>query len=633
MKFQFDSGCVLAVLIVLSCSSCYSPSPSSHPAVVTPSADRTQAIRWMSWNKEVFRIAQEQDKLILLDVTAVWCHACHVMDETTYADSRIVDFVNARFVAIRVDTDQRPDIDARYRHGGWPTTSILMPTGEILFQANFLVPEDLYEALRETEKLYRDNKSELLNHATDIWANVQEARKNRVRPAGMIDPEIIEQTASTIQRNFDGTHGGFGDAPKFFESETIAFLFRRYHESRDQALRRMILFTLDQQRNLIDPVWGGFYRYAVNADWTNPHFEKMLHLQAMNLETYLEAYQVTGEPVYRLVVDNILHYVRTFLSDEHARGFFASQDADVKEVSSSSRIIMAGEEYFGLNVAERMKIGVPNVDRTIYTGWNGLMIQSCLKAYQVFGDQKVLERALQMLNGLYRDRYVRGRGMAHLEQDGTPEAFGLLGDQVAFARALLEAWLTTGNKTYLMRAERLTQDFINQLQDKQGGGLYDRPIRAAAEGLLKFPHKSVSENLRAVIYLSDLYYVTNNQVYLKVAEQTLRYVLGSSNQLPLGLTGMALVRFLEYPVRVVVVGIRDDEKAFRLFQEALTLYAPGRIVHLLDPREDSLVLGAISFPATPVPRAYVCTDTLCSEPISEPSQISIQYKELIEVSR
>ena len=633
MNFQSNLGRFIALLFLLSASSCQVSSPANHSSIVSPSSIETHSIHWNVWNEEVFKTAKDQDKLILLDLTAVWCHACHVMDETTYADSRIVDLLNTKFISVRVDTDQRPDIDARYRQGGWPTTSILLPSGEILFQANFLAPEDLEEALRESENLYREKKNELVGQAEEIWGKVQEARTNRVRPTSMLDAKIVEQTLSTIEQNFDETHGGFRDAPKFFEPETITFLFRRYHESQDQILQHIALFTLKQQQKLIDPVWGGFYRYAVEADWTNPHFEKMLHLQALNLQNYLEAYQLTGEHEYRAVVDNILDYVRTFLTDEYESGFLASQDADIKDSSKSHHIIMSGEEYFGRNNAERMRVGVPYVDQTIYTGWNGLMIQSCLKTYQALGNHQILELALRILNSLFRVRYEPGKGMAHLERNGQPKEFGLLGDQVAFAGALLEAWFTTGIKTYLVQAEQLTNDFTKLLQDSQGGGLYDRPINASSEGLLKFPHKPLPENLRAAILLSDLFYVTNNHAYRDVAKQTLQYVLGSSNQHPLGLIGMALARYLQYPVHVVVVGPRESQATGRLFREALKLYAPGKIIRLLDPASDSLTIGEITFPASDEPRAYVCTEKLCSEPISDASELDGRYKELREIIR
>lgn len=621
------------VVFLLSFGSCQSPLPSNHQDVSSSSFEGKSNVHWANWEEETFRVAQEDDKLILLDLTAVWCHACHVMDETTYADPSIISLLNTQFISVRVDTDQRPDIDARYRHGGWPTTSILLPTGEIVFQANFLDPAAMREALLESQKHYRQNKQTMLTKAANIWARVEEARKNRVLATGVIDSKIIAQTTSTMAQNFDEVNGGFRDAQKFFEPEAITFLLGVYHQTADKSLKRMALFTLDQQRNLIDPVWGGFYRYAENADWTRPHYEKMLHLQAANLQNYLEAYQVTDNPSYRLVVEDTMRYVSRFLLDKTYRGFFASQDADVRTRAPNGSLVASGKEYFKLGEAQRLEAGVPFVDRSVYTGWNGQMITSYLKVYQVLGEEKILDVALKILNHLYERRYESGRGMAHREVNGRPRDFGLIGDQVLFAGALLEASLTTGDMSYIEKAERLTKDFVRLLEDEQGGGLYDRHGHASAEGLLRFPHKSLAENLRAAMLLSDLYYVTENYFYRDVAERTLQYVLGSSATLPLGLSGIAIDRFLRYPVHIVVVGSRDNEKTGQLFKEGLRLYAPGKIVRILDPDKDSLKIGEITFPNLGEPRAYVCTDKLCSEPLSEASNLPIHYRELVQNSR
>ena len=252
------------------------------------------SIEWSSWDDAAFRRATTEDKLILLDLTAVWCHACHVMDEVTYTDGDIVSLLNTNFISIRVDTDQRPDIESRYRSGGWPTTSILLPTGEILFQANSLGPEELGEALRESEKLYRLQKEDLSSHAQEIWKRVEKAKKDRKPPSHpLVRDAIIQQAGEIMKASFDPVNGGFRDAPKFFEPDAIALAFRLNDQFPDESLKKMALFTLDKQQALIDPVWGGFYRYATQADWSHPHYEKMLNIQAQNILNYLEAYQVT----------------------------------------------------------------------------------------------------------------------------------------------------------------------------------------------------------------------------------------------------------------------------------------------------------------------------------------------------
>jgi len=164
MAVRSYTNWLIPIFLLISYGSCQPTLSSSNPALSNPSAEGNAELQWVEWNEETFRLAQEEDKLILLDLTAVWCHACHVMDETTYANPSIIALLKTKFIPLRVDTDQRPDIEARYRHGGWPTTSILLPTGEIVFQANFLEPDDLREALLESESLYRQNKQALLSN-------------------------------------------------------------------------------------------------------------------------------------------------------------------------------------------------------------------------------------------------------------------------------------------------------------------------------------------------------------------------------------------------------------------------------------------------------------------------------------
>lgn len=586
-------------------------------------------VQWFQCTEETFQHAEAEDKLILLDLTAVWCHACHVMDEMTYAQSKIIMLLNTQFVPVRVDTDQRPDIEARYRYGGWPTTSILLPTGEILFQANSLGPEELHEALTESDRLYRDHKVDLVNRAAEVWATVEAAKNKRVRPNGAIDEDVLEQAVLLMGQSFDGVNGGFRDAPKFFEPEAITLAFRLYHQKSDETFKRMALLTLDKQQRLLDPVWGGFYRYAVNPDWTHPHYEKMLPVQALNLENYLEAYQVTGNPQYRKVVEGIIQYVTRFLLDEKQGGFYASQDADLRNQDASSQHVLAGEDYFRLGEAQRLSLGIPNVDRTVYTGWNGLMIVSYLKAYQILGDDELREFALKTLNRLYEERFRQGMGMAHAFINGHPQRFGLLTDQVFFAKAFVEAAIATGDQVYLQKAEQLANHVVEQLEDQQGGGFYDRPSRAAEPGLLKFPQKPLKENVQVALLFCDLFYLTEKRDYRDIAEWTLQYVLGSSEAFPVALTAIAVDRFLRHPVHVVIVGSRSTQQTRRLFREGLRLYAPGKIVRLLDPQVDSLRIGEVTFPNIETPRAYICTDKLCSQPIDKPEVLKDGLTELL----
>ena len=584
----------------------------------------TPAIHWAAWGAQAFERAQTEDKLILLDLTAVWCHACHVMDETTYDDPAVVSLLNAEFIPVRVDTDRRPDIAARYKHGGWPTTSALLPSGEILFQANVLPPDALLEALRTSDAFYRENKRDMAERVIQIWERVESAQRASRQPQGRIYPEMLPSILEMMKLEYDPVSGGFRNAPKFFEPEAIGLAFSRHFWHQDPEWRQMALFTLDQQLKLYDPVWGGFFRYAEEADWSHPHYEKLLSIQATNLLNYLEAYQVTGLPQYREVVEGTMRYVTRFLSDRG--GFYASQDADARNVERSSPGVR-GSEFFALDESQRLAAGIPAVDRTILTDWNALMIKASLRVSQVLGTMQARDFALKTLRRLYKERHQPGRGLAHLLRDGHPREFGLLADQVFFADALLEAFLTTGSSHYLKQAETVVEEVIRLFEDSQGGGYFDRTPSASSLGLLKFPHKDLPVNAALSMVFSDLFYLTQDPRYREKAEHILQMIMDAGS-LPVAHAGLALHRFLYYPVHIVVVGEKSDVAARDLFDRSLALYAPGKLVRFLDPRVDSLSIGEVTFPNVTGPFAYVCTDRLCSSPIARAEELPDRFQEI-----
>ena len=583
-------------------------------------------IHWSGWEQQAFERAQAEDKLILLDLTAVWCHACHVMDETTYADPAVVELLNADFIPVRVETDQRPDIAARYKHGGWPTTSVLLPSGEILFQANALPPDALLEVLRTSDAFYRENKRDMAERVAQIWERVESAQRASRQPHGRIYPEMLPPILEMMKLEYDPVSGGFRDAPKFFEPGAIELAFSRHFWHRDPEWRQMALFTLDQQLKLYDPVWGGFFRYAEDADWSHPHYEKLLSIQATNLLNYLEAYQVTGVTRYREVVEGAMRYVMRFLSNRDQGGFYASQDADVRNAESSDTAVL-GNEFFALDESQRLAVGIPFVDRTILTDWNALMIKASLRVSQVLGNTQAREFALTTLRRLYKERYQPGRGLAHLLHDGHAKEFGLLADQVFFADALIEAFLTTGATQYLDQTETIIGDVIRLFADSQGGGYFDRTPSASSLGLLKFPHKDLPVNAALSLVFSDLFYLTQNPRYREKAEHLLQMLM-EAGSLPVAHTGLALHRFLYYPVHIVVVGEKSQVAARRLFDRSLAVYAPGKLVRFLDPRVDSLSIGEVTFPNVTGPFVYVCTDRLCSSPIARADELPDRFREM-----
>ena len=591
--------------------------------------DVRPSIQWHEWGSEAFRRAQVEDKLILLDLTAVWCHACHVMDQTTYANPRIIQILNDNFIPVRVDTDQRPDLEARYRAGGWPTTNLLLPTGEILFQANALESEEMEEILLDVQSLYVTDKAALLKQASQLWNRVKEKVEASPSRGNALQVAMVKQSVEFMRMQFDAVNGGFRNAPKFFEPEAIQMAFAHGFFENDPELIKMGLHTLEKQLPLLDPVWGGFYRYAEQADWTQPHFEKMLTIQARNLRNYVEAFQLTGDLEFKRVALALIEYVSRFLTDPQTGLLYESQDADVR--GPEGETFVSGAEYYALSEIKRLAIGIPRVDQRIFTGSNALMAWAYLSASPVLEKPEIRERALQTLSQLFENRFDLKRGLAHVEVEGEVGPYGLLSDHILFGQALLEAFSATGKSRFLQHAEVLAEVSQQLLHDPVKGGFFDHPGMSDKLGLLNLPAKPMTENFQAAMWYLSLFHLTGKPEYRSISEETLQSMVSALQPLPIALAGLAIDQWFRMPVHLAVVGVPDDPMAQALLSEGLRLYCPGKIVREFDPREGQPKWGEIAFPFDGRPVAFVCTDRMCSAPVFQPKTMKRSIAEMLVV--
>jgi uncharacterized protein len=302
-----------------------------------------QPIDWHEWGEEAFSKARGDDKPILLDIGAVWCHWCHVIDRESYENPEIAEIINRLFVPVKVDRDERPDVDARYQsaisaisgQGGWPLTAFLTSDGKPFFGGTYFPPDDrmgrpgFKRILVAISDAYKNRRSEV----DQSWRALEQAvAKAEVfqDSHGKFDPAIFEVVAESAKSQFDETHGGFGHAPKFPHAGAIDFLLERYQATRDEQLLHIAERTLEgmARGGVYDQLGGGFHRYSVDERWCVPHFEKMSYDNSELLKNYLHAYQVTSKPLYRDIAEGIISWVTGVLSDQERGGFYASQDAD-----------------------------------------------------------------------------------------------------------------------------------------------------------------------------------------------------------------------------------------------------------------------------------------------------------------
>jgi uncharacterized protein YyaL (SSP411 family) len=301
-----------------------------------------QPVEWQEWSRAAFERAAREDKPILLDIGAIWCHWCHVLDRESYENPEIAQLINEHFVAIKVDRDERPDIDARYQtavtaltgEGGWPLTVFLTPDGKPFFGGTYFPPEDaggrpgMKRLLRSVAETYRAQRDRVAASAEQIAQAL--GRVEQFSPDGQrLGPGLVDAILSSIERMFDPRHGGFGSHPKFPHPSAIDLLLDRYLETRREPWLTMVTVTLEHMARggIYDQLGGGFHRYSVDERWMVPHFEKMSYDNAALLSNYLRAYQITGNDFFREISLGILAFIESTLSDPSG-GFYASQDAD-----------------------------------------------------------------------------------------------------------------------------------------------------------------------------------------------------------------------------------------------------------------------------------------------------------------
>jgi uncharacterized protein YyaL (SSP411 family) len=301
-----------------------------------------QPIDWHPWSTEPFALARAADRPVLLDIGAVWCHWCHVMDGESYEDPKLAEFINTNFVCVKVDRDERPDVDARYQRavqlltqqGGWPLTAFLTPDGEVFYGGTYFPPDGKYgrpgfrAVLESVLEAWRARRGQVHAQALAIRRVLDDALDES--GAGTPSGPLLNQAVDAMLHAFDPVHGGFGRAPKFPHPAALALLLARWRDQGRDELRTVVVRTLDGMAagGIHDHIGGGFHRYSVDAQWIVPHFEKMSYDNSELLRIYVDAYAALGTDRYAEVAAGILGWVREVLADPDG-GYGASQDADV----------------------------------------------------------------------------------------------------------------------------------------------------------------------------------------------------------------------------------------------------------------------------------------------------------------
>ena len=571
----------------------------------SPRPNRAGEIAWREWGDAAFAEARAADKPILLAISAVWCHWCHVMDETSYSDAEVIRRINADFVPVRVDNDQRPDVNRRYNLGGWPTTAFLTPDGEILNGGTYIPPEGMRQYTAQIATVWRDRKDELLARLREATAQDVPPHESR---AGELSWDIVDTIGSLIRGQYDPEYGGFGRAPKFPQPKLLRFLIDEYRRAAAPEVAMMLHKTLAAMAGggMYDAVAGGFFRYSTTREWGIPHFEKMLEDNAELLAVYAEAARSFPAAGYDRIVRDVMRWMDAVLWRDDARAFSGSQDAD--------------EHYYALDAAGRAGHDAPYVDRTLYTSWNALAASGYFAAFAALGDDAVEERAHETMRTI-ATRLTVDRRLMRFDAGAGAVLPDLLVDTAAYLNATLDAYETGRHPGALAGAVRVATGLRERLEDPEAGGFWDAPERAEP-GRVSKREKPIEDGAAAADGLIRLAALTGDDSWRESALRALRGFVGEYRQWGQFAAGYgsAVARALAEPLVVSVVGPPGDATAMALWQVAATNDDPARSVHRLEPERDAARLGTLGYPPERT-AAYVCVGTACSAPVTDPGTL------------
>ncbi|MCY3692923.1 MAG: DUF255 domain-containing protein [Chloroflexi bacterium] len=575
-------------------------------------------IPWREWNESAFADARSQEKPVLLTLGATWCHWCHVMDETSYSDERVIELVKSRFIPVRVDVDRRPDISLRYNQGGFPSVAFLTGTGKFLAGRPYTPPDEMVALLERIS-------------SGDITAGTE--RGGIPVPSTRDKPNAsVDAVAARLVELYDEEFGGFGLEPKQPPWEALRFLTARYQLSGDQAMLSMVENTLQGMwHGIYDRKDQGFFRYSVSRDWKVPHYEKMLVGNASLAMTYLEAFQITRKAAYKVAVQGILDYLLSTLFDSDVSLFFASQDAD--------------EPFYQGSWKDRNAATPPPVDHTFYAGWNSLAAHALIVAGDALGITAHSQLGAGILERLWQDSWVPEHGLRRRAGEPDDAAF-ILSDQLNFLRAWLALYQSTGNAEFLARAVEVCEA-VEALFGAPNGGCYDTVAARSFEAALLPREQPALDNGYWAESLLTLGVLTGEEEYAQRAAAGLdvfdsvvpsRSYLGSHASrrmeedeealfLPAGAAwGRAKDMLTQGPVSMVLVGDSSTAAYRRLHHAALRIYAPHRVLRPLDSARDAEQIGRLGFPADREPALYVCMGDRCLAPITTPAGVRAMAK-------
>jgi len=612
-------------------------------------------VDWYPWSEAAFARARTEDKPIFLSIGYSTCHWCHVMEHESFESEAIAVVMNEHFICIKVDREQRPDVDAIYMEavqamtgsGGWPLSAFLTPEGKPFYGGTYFPPDDRYgrpgfqKILLAVADAWQHNRGNLLDSAEKLKQILSQSAQ---LSDSELTQDVMTSAASVLERSYDPKYGGFGRAPKFPQPSQLSLLLRYWHKTKSDVHLKMATETLAAmaRAGIYDHLGGGFHRYATDAKWLVPHFEKMLYDQALISRACVEAYTIGGDPEMARVVREILDYVLRDMTDAQG-GFYSAEDADSEGeegtfyvwTPAQTRAVLGAKRaalfdaYYGvtaqgnfehqtsiLHVTEgldavaaqhkltpeelrreldsariqlfqaREKRIRPHRDAKIIAAWNGLFISSLAKVGAVLSDETYL-LAAQKAADFVLTEMVQGDRLHRSMAQGKLSGPGFLEDYAFFIAGLLDLYEATFELRWLAEADIWAQRMIELFKDKAGGAFF--MTAHDSEQLLvrnkpDYDGAVPSGNSVAALVLLRLHRVNSRELFLDQAEQIIKGLSTRMQESPMALTYLigALDFLLGLTTEITIVGNPQGELTRQMIKVIHSSYLPNAVVLLSD---------------------------------------------------
>lgn len=639
---------------------------------------RDNPVHWYAWGDSAFEAARREDKPIFLSIGYSTCHWCHVMAHQSFEDQEVADELNAHFIPIKVDREERPDVDDIYmgavhamgQRGGWPLSVFLTPDLKPFFGGTYWPKPNFLHLLQQLKKLWKDERSRAIEGAQSLMDHLREQKETGSVP-GALSLEVLRKFYRFSETQFDPRWGGFGGAPKFPHAMQLSMLLRIHRRTGSERALQMAVHSLEMMARggLCDHIGGGFARYSVDERWHIPHFEKMLYDNALLSFTYLEAYQVTGIEMFQRVTRDTLDYVLRVMTHPEG-GFYSAEDADsegeegkfyVWTLEELNKILSAeeleklvkvynvtehgnfehGTNHFNLNLdygweekenpvlrsamdklfAVREKRVHPHKDDKILTAWNGLMIRAMAKAYQVTGQEAYLEAAHHaadfLKKNLFRDETLLARF-----RDGEARFNGRLEDYAFLIDGLIELYQCDFSPEILDWASQLQKIQNRLFWDESAGGYFFTDgtdpslLVRSKEGMDGALPNGNAVSVLNLLRLEGLLFET---AYREMAEKTLNAFAGIFSEYPHAFAQMAIAYdyYSEGDFEVALISERQEPSAEKFIRELQQTFLPNKVLAWGRAGEAGLKLLEGRGMLENKPTLYLCRRQTCEAPTTD----------------